>query len=83
MSEKRKEYMNYEAIKKQILPFGSRQFGAVAVNCYDRGLWKVCPNPLDLKRCMTLEQQYDMGQYISKETITISKDVFENSNNWN
>ena len=74
----KREYMNYQKISANSSPSG-----AIEVVCYDRGIYWVCPNPLDKKRAAGNLETYNQGFFIAMKTIRISRAVFEDPDMWN
>ncbi len=71
------EYLLYEKINAL-----KSQRKDKCVICYDNGSFWVCPNPDDAKRSKTIEEEHGNGMYIRKQEIWISRQAFEDGNNW-
>jgi len=79
------EYLNYKKIKKLFKKecASDEKSCPIRVICYHNGLWWVCPNPRDTKRCENIKESYNKGYFIDYEYIPVSKKAFCDDNNWN
>ncbi len=55
----------------------SKKGKPVEVRCYSNGLWFVCPDPRDEKRCQAARAQYEQGHYFSYETLYLTGEELE------
>lgn len=60
-------YLEYADIK----PLHSAN-SPVEVRCYFNGIYHVCPDPRDKERCDTIRNQYNLGYYITWESVRIT-----------
>lgn len=54
----------------------------IEVCCYNRGMYKVCPNPDDAKRVQSAEEQFCKKTYISKQSYYLTKQQFQDPSFW-
>jgi hypothetical protein len=74
-----KEYLN----PKMVEIYGILELGGYKnVICYDKLIYKVCPNPDDIERSESIEQQFKKGYYINKQVYSLTKEQFEDLNFW-
>ena len=69
--EKAKELHNPELIQR----------GGIKMSCYDNLLFQVCPNPENEQLSQAIAG--NIYSYVSVKTYYISREDFENENNWN
>ncbi len=50
---------------------------------YDRVIFKVCPNPDDERRANDVEEQYQLGMFIDKQTYGLTEERFNDPTFWN
>lgn len=55
----------------------------IAVKVYDKLIYKVCPNPLEKELSNTIEEQYNMGMFVSYHTVYVPKDFINDKKNCN
>jgi len=53
------------------------------VTIYNSGIDKVCPNPNNRTKCESIEDQYNIGIYVSKQQYILTKEQLEDSKFWN
>lgn len=78
----RREYLSYEALSDANRP-QYHHTADITVTCYWNMRWWVCPNPLDDERSQSLENQYDQGWYVEKETFAITRRQYDDDALWN
>lgn len=81
-----KSYAKYRYFNPNIAKkYASRVCDAstVEVTCYDRGIFWVCPNPIDKKLVQDMEDQYDQGYFVNKISYYVPEFVLKDPTSWN
>lgn len=73
-----RRYLNPDAIKAK-----QDKAGSIVVKCFNNGLYDTCPDPLNKAISEELFRRYEQGYFIRYDEIKISKDTYNDINNWN
>jgi hypothetical protein len=72
MSNIRKQYFNPRKARE----LNGCTSNCKTVRCYDNGMFKVCPNPDDIRRSKRHQKAYEEGEYIHFDDFVIKKNEF-------